>query len=39
MLIKLYGVEPEDEKRYNPAECMTAEKLILILELLQWQRA
>ena len=29
MLIKLYGNEPDKEKRYSPAECIVAEKHII----------
>ena len=29
MLIKLYGAEPEDEKRYSPAECVATEKYVV----------
>lgn len=29
MLVKLYGQEPESEKRYSPAKCISAEKHIM----------
>jgi len=29
MLVKLYGSEPEGEKRYSPAKCISAEKRII----------
>jgi IS1 family transposase len=29
MLIKLYGLEPETEKRYGPASCIAAEKQVI----------
>jgi IS1 family transposase len=29
MLVKLYGVEPEGEKRYSPAKCISATKQIV----------
>jgi IS1 family transposase len=29
MLVKLFGVEPETEKRYSPSECIGAEKHII----------
>lgn len=29
MLVKLYGVEPENEKRYSPSECIGAEKHVI----------
>jgi IS1 family transposase len=29
MLVKLYGSEPETEKRYSPAECISTEKHII----------
>ncbi len=29
MLVKLYGQEPESEKRYSPAECISTEKHII----------
>ena len=29
MLVKLYGAEPEGEKRYSPAKCIGAEKKII----------
>ncbi len=29
MLVKLYGQEPESEKRYSPAECIATEKHII----------
>jgi IS1 family transposase len=29
MLVKLYGVEPESEKRYSPSECIGTEKHII----------
>ncbi len=29
MLVKLYGQEPEAEKRYSPAKCLSAEKHII----------
>jgi hypothetical protein len=28
MLIKVYGQQPENEKRYSPAECVSTEKLV-----------
>ena len=29
MLVKLYGQDPESEKRYSPAECISTEKHII----------
>lgn len=29
MLVKMYGKEPESEKRYSPAECIATEKKVL----------
>ncbi len=29
MLVKLYGQEPESEKRYSPAECISTEKHVI----------
>ena len=29
MLVKIYGTEPEGEKRYSPAKCLAAEKHII----------
>ncbi|SRR5258708_3350762 len=29
MLIKLYGQQPDGEKRYSPAECIATEKLVI----------
>jgi len=29
MLVKLYGAEPESEKRYSPSECIGAEKHVI----------
>ena len=31
MLIKLYGQEPEGEKRYSPAKCLGAERLVSVV--------
>ena len=35
-LVKLYGQEPESEKRYSPAKCISAEKEIIQRSLLKY---